>query len=104
MYTFSRRFRAERIANTRTTRLFTLLRSGDEEEEDDPESFEDEEDDHLNIDDKPPGHEEDDLESPTTTSDIPPLAHHYCGYGEMCATVEAIFAEFVKMRRGSWRE
>jgi hypothetical protein len=65
MYAFSRRFRAERTANTRTTRLFTLLRRGDEEEEDDRESFEEEGDDRRNIDDEPPEDEEDDLEPPT---------------------------------------
>jgi hypothetical protein len=99
MCAFSRRFRAERTANTRTARLFTLLRRGDEIEEDEAESF-DEEGDHLSIDNEPPEDEEDDLEPPTTTSDDSPLAYHYCRYGEMRATVEAIFAEFAKMRRG----
>jgi hypothetical protein len=99
MYAFSRRFCAERTTNTRTTRLFTLFRRGHKDEEDDPESFEEEEDDRLNIDDEPPEDEQDSLEPQTTTSDDPPLANHYCRYGEMRATVEAIFAEFAKMRR-----
>jgi hypothetical protein len=98
MYAFSRRFRAERTANTRTTRLFTLLQRGDEE--DDPESFEEKDDDCLNVDDEPPEDEEDDVEPPITTSGDPPFAHHYYRYGEMRATVEAIFAEFAKMSRG----
>jgi hypothetical protein len=95
MYAFSRRFRAARTANRKTIRLFTLLLRGDEEEKDHPESFEEKEDDHLNLDDE----EDDDLEPPTTTSDDPLFAYHYCRYGEVRATVEAIFAECAKMRR-----